>query len=616
MSTLVQITNLTKAFGPRLIFDNATLTIAAKQKIGVIGRNGAGKSTLLKIIVGDEEYNSGQVTIHDNARLGYLTQHDPFEPTEIVMEFLERSSGKETWECAKVASKFQLTKDILESTIGSLAGGYQMRVKLTAMLLQDPNLLLLDEPTNYLDLSTQILLEQFLKNYRGGFLVVSHDREFLKNTCSETLEVDQGKATIFPGPLEDFFAYKEQQLEMTERFNKKVEREKKHLQTFVDRFRAQATKATQAQSKLKQIARLKTIDIVHPMSLVRIAIPPIISRKGTALHVVDLNIGYADKIIAQNINLEIPRGEHVAIVGDNGQGKSTFLKTIADRLVPLNGTFRWGPHISVGYYAQHVALALQPQEQVIDYLNRVAEPTLKSDAIMAMAGNFLFRKDDLKKPIAVLSGGEKARLVLAGLLLEQHAVLLLDEPTNHLDFETVEALAGALSECNTTLLFVSHNRTFVNLVATGIIEVGGGKVTRYHHNYEEYVYHLEQLMEITQTEEKPVPIAEPELAPINERKQIRADIKQLKKDAHELELELADLEKDKQKIHSWFGHHPGEFSRQKNENLHAIVEELEQKEQAWLELQEKIIGLEAKLKSHLLSNRFPLFTRRSTEENC
>lgn len=592
MSTLVQVTNLTKSFGPRVIFDNATVTIAERQKIGVVGRNGAGKSTLLKIIVGEEEYNSGEVHIHDRTRIGYLTQHDPFTPDETVMNFLQRSSGKELWECAKTLSKFQIGKELHDRTIGSLAGGFQMRVKLSAMLLQDPNLLFLDEPTNYLDVSTQILLEQFLQTYRGSFLVVSHDREFLKNTCTETLEVDQGKLAIFPGPLEDYLAWKEDQLDMAQKFNKKVEREKKHLQDFVDRFRFKASKATQAQSKLKQIGRLHSIAIVHPMSTARIIIPPVAERKGVALHTSDLTIGYPDKIIAEHISIQIDRGEHVAIVGDNGQGKSTFLKTIAGRLTTPAGTFRWGPHITVGYYAQHVAAGLQPQEQVIDYLNRVADPGLKSDAIMAMAGNFLFKNDDIKKPISVLSGGEKARLVLAGLLLEQNSVLLLDEPTNHLDFETVEALASALSETNQTVIFVSHNRTFVNVVATSIIEVGGGQVRRYHHNYEEYIYHLQQQY---QPEKIEVPVAKLVKIPNEKRVELQQDLKQFKKDLQEIEHDLAELERDRQKIHNWFAKHPAEFSREKIDTLNAIKEELTAKEAAWLELQEKIFSLESQL---------------------
>lgn len=594
MSTLVQVTNLNKTYGPRVIFDRATLTIATKQKIGVIGRNGAGKSTLVRMIVGDEDWDNGEISVYDGTRLGYVQQHDPFAPTDTVGDFLHAASGKPEWECAKMAARFQLGKEYLTKPIGSLAGGYQMRVKLCGMLLKDPNLLVLDEPTNYLDVATQILLEQFLQDWRGAFLVVSHDREFLKNTCTETLEVDQGKLDLYPGPLEDYLDYKAQQLDMAKRFNKKVEREKEHLQSFVDRFQYKASKAAQAQSKMKQIARLHTIDIVHPMSTARIAIPAVPERKGVALHTVDLAIGYSDKTIAQAINVDINRGEHIAIVGDNGQGKSTFLKTIANRLDPVSGVFRWGPHISIGYYAQHVAAALPAHETVIDYLNRVADPTLKSEAVMAMAGNFLFKLDDIKKPISILSGGEKARLALAGLLLAEHSVLLLDEPTNHLDFETVEALANALAKTNRTIIFVSHNRTFVNLVATGIVEVVAGQVKRYLHNYEEYVYHLAQQFK----PDEPIKVAPtpvPARASDAEREELRTQLKELKKATHEVEVELAELEKDRQRIHNWFSRHPGEYSREKTENLHAIQEDLQKKEQEWIELQEKVIAVEAQL---------------------
>jgi ATP-binding cassette subfamily F protein 3 len=332
MPTLLQINNLCKSFGPRAIFDDLTLTISDKQKIGVIGRNGAGKSTLFKIIIGEDDYNSGIVTVHDNTRLGYLNQHDTFAEKETVMEFLKRQSGKEAWQCAKIAGKFQIKNDLLESEIVSLSGGFQMRVKLVALLLQDPNLLLLDEPTNFLDLTTLLLLENFLRSYRGSFLLISHDREFLKNTCQMTLEIEQGKAYLYPEPLEEYLAYKEEQLQMAKRYNKKIEREKRHLQDFVDRFRYKASKATQAQSKLKQIAKLKTMDIAHPLSNVRIRLPQVENRKGLALRVNELSIGYNQKIVAKDISFDIDRGEHVAIVGDNGQGKTIFLKTIAEEL--------------------------------------------------------------------------------------------------------------------------------------------------------------------------------------------------------------------------------------------------------------------------------------------
>ena len=282
MATILQINGLTKAYGPQVIFDRASLTISEKQKIGVIGRNGAGKSTLFRMIVGEETPDTGALILHDIARLGYLKQHDTLQPDVTVIDFLTHDSGKTAWQCAKLAGKFRLKNDTLDSRVTSLSGGYQMRVKLTAMFLKDPNLLLLDEPTNYLDLSTLILLEKVLRDYSGSFLIISHDREFLKNTCAETLEVEYAKLFSYPRPLEDYLAFKAEQLEMKERYNKKIDRERKHLQSFVDRFRYKESKAAQAQSKLKQIARLK-IEIKHALATARIHIPEVEHRHGLAL---------------------------------------------------------------------------------------------------------------------------------------------------------------------------------------------------------------------------------------------------------------------------------------------------------------------------------------------
>ncbi len=586
MSTRLQINHLCKSFGPRVILDNVTLSIGDKQKIGVIGRNGAGKSTLFRIIVGDDEKDSGEILVHDGTKIGYLTQHDPYEGNETVMGFLVRTSNKEEWQCAAMAGKFQIKNEMFEKQIQTLPGGYQMRVKLSSMLLQDPNLLLLDEPTNYLDLSTLILLEQFLKNYRGSFLLISHDREFLKNTCNATLEVEQGQTFFYPGDIEAYLAHKEAQADLAARYNKKIEREKEHLQSFVDRFRYKASKASQAQSKLKQIAKLKTIDILNPLRASRIRIPEIDERKGIALSTHEMSIGYPEKTISQDISLDISRGEHVAIVGDNGSGKTTFLKTIAGELAPLSGTFRFGPHIKVGYYAQHVPQMLKNQDTVQSYLGAVASPEVKTERILEVAGNFLFQGDDLNKSISMLSGGEKARLCLAGLLLQKNHVLLLDEPTNHLDFETVEVLGESLKETKCTVLFISHNRTFVNLLATSIIEVKDGRVRRYHHNYEEYVYHLEQNLHIERGLNK-----EPEeevKSSGEDRKALHQQIKKEKKALQEIEMEIMDLEKEKQKILSWFEEHHTEYSREKTEKLHDTTHFILEKEKEWMQTQGRI----------------------------
>ncbi len=581
MATLLQITCLSKSYGAQTILDNAELVINERQKIGVIGRNGAGKSTLFKIIVGTEEFDDGNVNIPDSTKIGYLTQHSEYGEDETVMEYLMRSSGKQDWECGKVAGSFQVKNEMLDAKVVSLAGGYQMRVKLIATLLKEPNLLLLDEPTNYLDLSTQILLEHFLKNYKGSILLISHDREFIKRTTNETIEIEHGKITLYPRPIEEYLLYKEEQLMHVERHNVKVEQKKKHLQKFVDRFGAKASKASQAQSKLKQIAKLKTIDVLHPLSTTTINIPRVVDKIGIALDLEDLEIGYSDRSVAKEINLDIERAQKIAVLGDNGQGKTTLLKTLAGELEKLSGNFKWGHNIKVAYYAQHIPASLNFDETVKSYLMRVSPADSSEQDVFKMAGNFLFKDEALKKRIPVLSGGEKARLCLAKILLQKNHVILLDEPTNHLDFETVEALAQALRESNVTVVFVSHNRTFVEIVANGIIEVKNSRVKRYIHNYEEYVYHLQRDIE------EDLGIAdEPKLnLGKEEKKALRMKIREAKKRLNFLERNVVKLKEEKTVLLEWFEKNFDKFSEEKTKRLSEIDETIDRNEKEWMELE-------------------------------
>ena len=299
----------------------------------------------------------------------------------------------------------------------------------------------------------------------------------------------------------------------------------------------------------------------------------------------------------QNLEMDFSDNESIkkwiVLYGPNGSGKTTLLKTLAGVLPTLAGTFRYGPHIKIGYYAQHVPQMLKNQDTVQSYLNSASSAEIKTEQVLEMAGNFLFRGDDLNKSISLLSGGEKARLCLAGLLLQKNEVLLLDEPTNHLDFETVEALGAALQECNCTVLFISHNRTFVNLVATSIIEVGGGRVRRYHHNYEEYVYHLEQNLEVSRIVNEEVKIETKSSG--EERKIIHQEIKKEKKALQEVEHELMDLEKEKQQLLSWFEQNSKEYSREKTEKLHDTTYFILEKEKEWMSIQNTIENLSKKL---------------------
>ncbi len=594
MPILLQVHNLRKSYDIKPLFDDLVLSVEEKKHIGVVGRNGAGKSTLFKIIMGEESAESGEVQVHPDTRIGYLSQQDTdLDLTKTVMEHLVDSSGKESWECAKMAGQFDLKNEQLEQTIGSFSGGYQMRVKLIAMLLNDPNLLLLDEPTNYLDLSTLLLLETFLQQFSGSFLLITHDREFLKRTCDHTLEIAQGKATYYPKPLEEYLAHKVTQAEFARRYNKKIIKEQRHLQDFVDRFRYKASKASQAQSKLKQLNKLRTMSIDTALGAARILLPQVEEIKGEALSLTDVSIGYPDKIVAEDIHFTIQRGEHVAIVGDNGQGKTTLLKTIANALPAIAGKVKIHHRIDMGYYAQHVPEMLNGKDTVESHLIHSAGTGVPDEQVLKMASNFLFRDHDLKKSISVLSGGEKARLCLAGLLLQKHDLLLLDEPTNHLDFETVEALAEALAKSNMTILFVSHDRTFVSGIATSVIEVGDGQVKRSYHDYDNYIYHLKKQLAIREE----VQIVEK--TPAGEKKEARRvaheALKEQKKLLQKTELEISELEKKKQELLDWFLENSTSFSRIKQDELDSVQYELDAREREWLGAQSEVEQLEERL---------------------
>jgi len=587
MKNLIQLEKIYKRYGTRVLLDDAHASFCEGQKIGIIGRNGAGKSTLCRIITGEEEADDGKVVKSKDLRLSYLQQHDPYKMDETVNEFLMRSSGKEEWECGMVAGKFQLQGETLEKKIGSLPGGFRTRVKLTSMLLADPNFLILDEPTNYLDLKTLILLENFLQDFEGGFLIVSHDREFLKRTCEETLEIENAIVTVYPGKVEDYFEFKELQQEQAASHNRQVELKKKQLEAFVERFRAKASKATQAKSKMKQLERLETIKIEHGSPNAKIRIPAVEKRNGIALRVQDLTIGYPDKKVAERIHLEVNQGAHVAVVGDNGQGKTTFLRTIAGDLQLKHGEFKWGHNLQVAYYAQHVFSQLNESQQVLDHLVAKAAPGITRQEILNVAASFLFRGDDVQKKIKVLSGGERARLVLAGLLLTKSQILLLDEPTNHLDFETVEALANSLQEFQGTVFFTSHDRTFVSIVATEIIDVKNGKVVKYPGTFEDYVWKLEQMAQSGE-EEAEEPEAPKQKTEYELKKEKASEVTRLNTQLKKLERALELLREEKHGIEMAFAQDPKAWSREKSDRLNELNRLIDEEELRCFEIREKI----------------------------
>ncbi|MEO1498055.1 MAG: ABC-F family ATP-binding cassette domain-containing protein [Planctomycetota bacterium] len=492
MPVVLSVQGAYKRYGHQHLLDDASCAFADDQKVGLIGRNGAGKSTLCRILLGDEDLDAGEVVHSKKLRLGYLRQHDPFQDGETVSEFLIRDSGQPDWRCGQVAWQFALGDDMLHRPVRELSGGWQTRVKLAALLLHDPNLLILDEPTNFLDLRTQMLLEHFLRDFRAGVLVVSHDRSFLKQTCTHTLELSRGQLTLFPGDVDSYLENLEERREHDQRLNAATAAKRKQLEQFIASNRANANTASQARSKAKQLEKLEFVDVRGEEARVHFSFPKVKPRQGPALRTEDLTIGYDDRDVADDIHVEIEHQSRVGIVGDNGQGKTTFLRTICESLAPKAGHMKWGFGCHSGVYAQHVYTTLREDQTVLDYLDYQAAPGTNTQQLKDVAGSFLFSGERAEKKIKVLSGGERARLVLAGLLLEQHNILVLDEPGNHLDVETIEALAEALKRYEGTVIFTSHDRYFMREVATAVIEVREGRVISYPGTYDDYVYRTQK----------------------------------------------------------------------------------------------------------------------------
>jgi ATP-binding cassette subfamily F protein 3 len=460
-------------------------------------------------------------------------------------------------------------------------------------LLHEPNLLLLDEPTNFLDLRTQILLEHFLKSFHEACLIVSHDRAFLNATCDYTLDLSMGELTLFPGKVDAFLEYQKELNEHDQRVNATIAAKRKQLQEFIDKNRARASTATRAKSKSKMLDRLELKELANEQARAVIRAPQVDRRQGPAVRCRDLAIGYGDRIVAKDITLEIDHGMRAAIVGDNGQGKTTLLRTLVQSLEPLQGEVKWGYGIEIGTYAQHVYSSLPENKTVLEYLEYEAIPGTKSQTILDVAGAMLFRGSAVNKRIPVLSGGERARLCMAAILLGKANVLILDEPGNHLDVETVEALADALIAYEGTVIFTSHDRHFLKRVASAFIEVRDGAVTHYRGDYDAYLYMVQKEID---DEESRRHAAKPsssgktnQKTPTPKTTSSLLDERQLRKQIGQLEKQIARLDAQKKTTHErWMQATDPSESMRLHEELTKIQEELSEAETRWTELQEQI----------------------------
>jgi ATP-binding cassette subfamily F protein 3 len=501
------------------LFDDVSLTLQSGERVAIVGPNGAGKSTLFKIILGKEEADAGDVTLIRGTRIGYLPQESEPAGNETVLEIAvpheHEHDGQFVAKAKQILDSLGFKNTDHTRPARELSGGWVMRAHLARLLAEEPDLLLLDEPTNHLDLETLLWFQDYLRHYPGAILLISHDREFLNRLCTHITELRQSRLLRYTG---NYDAYLEQRAsaEVTMIATaKSQQREIDRMQLFVDRFRAKNTKAAQAQSKMKQIERLKeemvgTPDGDGPTVGFRFPQPQRSGHRVITLEKVKFGYGmerrspdrldvgqkHADqeigvpiapaKLIYENLNFEAERGQRTVLVGPNGAGKSTLLKLLAEVLKPQSGVLKHGHNTKSGYFAQHRAAMLNPKhtvlQEALDTPQRVTE-----QAVRNVLGSFLFRGDDVFKPVSVLSGGEKSRLALVKLLLNPPNLLLMDEPTTHLDLASVDALIEALKPYEGTLIFISHDVHFIRALANHVVRVENGHLRHFTGGYQYYL---------------------------------------------------------------------------------------------------------------------------------
>jgi ATP-binding cassette, subfamily F, member 3 len=604
-ANLLQLQNGNKSFGLKTLFDRARLSINEGEHIGVIGPNGAGKTTLFKILVGLDTLDQGEIIRSTKLRIGYLEQeaHEPINKS--AEEYLEETATKPLWELKALGKSLGLSDSHFAQTFHQLSGGYRMRMKLLALIGREPNLMLLDEPTNFLDLESVMALENFLQSYDGAFLLISHDREFLRRTTDHTLEVEQGEITKFPGNIDDYFEQKAMLREVLEAQVAHQEAKRKHIEDFVARFGAKATKAKQAQSRLKALEKMEKIEIRDLPVRAKIRIPEPIHTGKESIRLENADLGYETNTILRGVNLRLERGSHLGVVGFNGVGKSTLLKSLGGRLPLLQGKRELGHQVSLSYFAQHVAEELRPGASVLDCLTEAAHPDIKHQEILNLAGSLLFGGDDVHKPVSVLSGGEKSRVALGQILLKRSPLLLLDEPTNHLDFDTVEAMTEALRDYKGTVIVVSHDRGFIGRIANKILEIRDGRVELYPGTYDDYLWSLERgaLKELlkkpvstTTTAERsdtpsqtlsekstPVPISK------DQTRRYQAEAKELQKQITKAETTLSKLLSLQDELNSALS--PANAT-ETAEKLGRVYEDIQATENKLLEMMEKLAEAE------------------------
>ncbi len=617
-------------FGATPLFSNVNFTIENNARIGLVGPNGVGKTTLLKIMTGKQEATHGEFTVNKGIELGYIAQEHDFDESKSIWDemitvfqplidqgkqleqlqyavadhpedqdllkkldqaqFSFEQAGGYTYqaEMKSMLNGFNFPQAAWQKQIASLSGGEKTRLSFVKLLLKKPPLLLLDEPTNYLDLDTLDWLEAFLKNYPGAIVTVSHDQYFLDHLATQIFELNHGALTIFKGNYSQYLAQRELRDQQQEAAFEKQQEEIKRQEEFIQKNIVRASTTKQAQSRRKALEKMDLIDPPKHSGKVRISFKSARPSGKEVLILKDLTIGYPDKVMLRDIDFQINKGDRVAVIGPNGIGKSTLLKTVVKQLEPKGGSIKYGASLDIGYYDQELQ-RLDYSKTVIDTIWDKHRDMDEKD-IRSILASFLFTAKDIDKKVSQLSGGQRARLTLTVLSMEHDNFLLMDEPTNHLDIEAKEVLEKALASYDGTLLFVSHDRYFINQLANKIVAVRDGHAKIYEGNYS---YYLDEKAKQAQAEAEKAPAA-PQLVKTSdsklsyqEQKKRDSEKRKLQRLVDQAEQQLAELEAKEADIQQQMADPAiaADFSKlgPLQEDLTAVQEELEKVSAQWEE---------------------------------
>jgi ATP-binding cassette subfamily F protein 3 len=491
---VITLRNVSKAYGDQVLYDSISLQINERDRFALVGPNGAGKSTLFKMIMGVETPDEGEVTLRTGMTFGYLPQEtSDFLGKSVIEESLGgEQGGANEARAKKILIGLGFKQTDFDRPLRELSGGWQMRVAIARLLLQEPDLLMLDEPTNHLDLESLLWFQDYLQNYRGAIFLISHDREFINAIVDRIVEVRDMKLNVYTGTFEDYLAQRKREEENLLLAYKRQQKEIEELTDYINRFRAKASTASSVQSKIKYLERMERIVIPEELKTVGFSFPQPARSGQNVLTLKDVRYSYDGKHwVYDGLDLTLERGQRIALVGPNGAGKSTMLKLLAGVIVPQQGERKLGYNVECGYFSQHRAEMFRPGKTVVEEAGNTKRnnPEL---AVRTVLGSFLFRGDTVFKKVDVLSGGEKSRLGLARLLLDPPNLLLLDEPTTHLDMASVDVLIEALKRFEGTICIISHDVYFLRQLANNIIHVNRGKVTWYPGDYDYFLHRKAQ----------------------------------------------------------------------------------------------------------------------------